>query len=318
MIFPRSLLPFAVALLEASAARSLAARSLAALVDRSNTPRSSFYGGFALVSDTCPSGTSICDSRACCPTGTTCQKSNNVQFEWNAHCCPSDTDCYNTLETAPICADPSWLLYNITSTLLVNAGYFCCAPGYQGLNPTGSNGGNGGQDFGSCVPSDTNVAASAKAALISGTLGPPPTVVMSTGAASATSSSKESPTTVSASQSTLSVSPPTLSGSSPNSPSSSSTTSPNAAASPKSSSKQSSGLSAGAIGGIVGGVVLLAVGSLALFFILRQKKSYERKLAAATASASSGYVKPGEEVPAGARPTELDVKQPTYELGEVR
>ena len=53
------------------------------------SPRAQFYGGYALASDNCPSGTDKCgDSvniNGCCPSGRSC-----LTFAFEAYCCP---DC---------------------------------------------------------------------------------------------------------------------------------------------------------------------------------------------------------------------------------
>jgi hypothetical protein len=49
-------------------------------------PRATFYGGFALEEQQCPSGTVSCGGSAhhCCPTNTVCRNDGLAEF-----CCPS-------------------------------------------------------------------------------------------------------------------------------------------------------------------------------------------------------------------------------------
>ncbi|PMD29556.1 hypothetical protein L207DRAFT_538737 [Hyaloscypha variabilis F] len=102
------------------------------LAQRSN---SSFYGGVALwqtiveTTDVCPSDTQTCSQGlgTCCPEGTYCEDSG-----W--FCCPIDVDCSAVVKAAPVCADPSWGLYEATGNGDV---LFCCLPGTSGLAGSG-------------------------------------------------------------------------------------------------------------------------------------------------------------------------------------
>jgi hypothetical protein len=63
---------------------------------------------------------------------------------------PLADDCSNTVNTLPICADPSWTLY------IGNYYYFCCSSGQVGILP------NPGSSVaaGLCVDSNVSPAAS--------------------------------------------------------------------------------------------------------------------------------------------------------------
>jgi hypothetical protein len=63
---------------------------------------------------------------------------------------PAANNCADTLNTLPVCADPSWTLY------IGNYNYFCCALGQVGVLPQkGSS-----VAAGLCVDSNVNPAAS--------------------------------------------------------------------------------------------------------------------------------------------------------------
>jgi hypothetical protein len=46
------------------------------------------WGGYALLAQPCPSGTSECGSQRCCPNTTTC---NTASFEKDQICCPNSS-----------------------------------------------------------------------------------------------------------------------------------------------------------------------------------------------------------------------------------
>jgi hypothetical protein len=68
-------------LLFAAVAAATAAHN-PALVARGLSP----FGGYAIIATTCPSGTSTCGSKYCCPTGTTCDATTNTG---EPVCCPT-------------------------------------------------------------------------------------------------------------------------------------------------------------------------------------------------------------------------------------
>lgn len=93
------------------------------------------WGGYALLVNPCPSGTSTCGTASCCPTGYTCNADANTDVPL---CCPSSestlpllhqshtltiaqlgTDCTATVKALNACADQSWELYQF-------GGLFCC------------------------------------------------------------------------------------------------------------------------------------------------------------------------------------------------
>lgn len=69
---------------------------------------------------------------ACCAGGSTCVN------PYNQVCCTSG-NCTTTIVQDPVCADPSWNLYNNGG---VDSGYFCCLPSTFGyaVQLGGSNG----------------------------------------------------------------------------------------------------------------------------------------------------------------------------------
>jgi hypothetical protein len=90
MMAPSKLLPFFLPFGLLTFSTQSNAQSSALLVERSNFHRAiSEFGGFALVASTCPSGTSPCDERACCPDGTTCHKTSRSSQKYSPHCCSS-------------------------------------------------------------------------------------------------------------------------------------------------------------------------------------------------------------------------------------
>ncbi|KAF2190217.1 hypothetical protein K469DRAFT_25877 [Zopfia rhizophila CBS 207.26] len=232
------------------------ARSPAVLVKQNHASRSiSSFGGFALIVPSCPSGTSNCDTRGCCPTGTTCHKSSSSSREWTPHCCPSDTDCYPTLLSVPTCAHPSWSLYNTT----VGKDYFCCPPGWLGVNPAE----RGYNKYGSCVPANTAVAPSVRAVLISTARKAVPTSKVSPSQHTRSSLAKSSTATTK-----ITLQTPTSFNNKPKS--------------------SYTGFDAVTIGGIIGGMAFLLLGVLVTGLCMHRhkKRRNQRMLDEATASKS--------------------------------
>ncbi|KAF2462520.1 uncharacterized protein BDR25DRAFT_308267 [Lindgomyces ingoldianus] len=86
---------------------------------RSIVPRDlSSWGGYGLLASSCPSGSSSCGSKSCCPSGYTCSKERSDGTE--TLCCPNNDDCKNVVGALPACAENSWTLYRYGY-------YFCCA-----------------------------------------------------------------------------------------------------------------------------------------------------------------------------------------------
>lgn len=67
---------------------------------------------------------------ACCPTGSFCPNQYNVE------CCPSETNCTDSLVASPRCANSAWFLYNYN-------GYFCCDQGLIAYGTTSNSDGCG-------------------------------------------------------------------------------------------------------------------------------------------------------------------------------
>ncbi|PMD20428.1 hypothetical protein NA56DRAFT_749874 [Hyaloscypha hepaticicola] len=86
--------------------------------------------GWALASTSCPAGTTSCSTGLfCCPSNLTCTNSGDAIAE---ACCEYENDCVGPLELAPVCADPSWSLWTLT-TASPDFNYFCCLGGQIGL-----------------------------------------------------------------------------------------------------------------------------------------------------------------------------------------
>ncbi|OXV10594.1 hypothetical protein Egran_01645, partial [Elaphomyces granulatus] len=118
------------------------------IAPRELSPRAQFYGGYALSSDSCPSGTDKCGRslvNGCCPSGKSC-----LTFAFEAYCCPDSNDCRHQLDALPICADPSWVLYAES-----DLNRWCCLPGQIGVSS------------GVCASTDLSVPATMLASTLS-------------------------------------------------------------------------------------------------------------------------------------------------------
>jgi len=99
----------------------------------SQLERRSFYagGGFGLfaASGSCPPGTASAACSPCCPTGFSVQETCATGSLTSA-CCPSGSSCAQALQATPFCADPTWVLWNTTTT----GDYLCCLQNQVGTN----------------------------------------------------------------------------------------------------------------------------------------------------------------------------------------
>jgi len=119
------------------------------IAPRELSPRAQFYGGYALSSDSCPSGTDKCGGsniNGCCPSGKSC-----LTYAFEAYCCPDSNDCRHQIDALPICADPSWVLY--AESDIINR--WCCLPGQIGVSSM------------VCASTDLNVPATMLASTLS-------------------------------------------------------------------------------------------------------------------------------------------------------
>ncbi|KAH8758508.1 hypothetical protein F5882DRAFT_417601 [Hyaloscypha sp. PMI_1271] len=96
------------------------------------TPRMDISGGWSLSAPNCPVGTGKCDMGAfCCPNSLNCMNSGDAIAEV---CCPGEDACVGPLEIGPpVCADPSWSLWNATKATSTSFNYFCCLGSQIGL-----------------------------------------------------------------------------------------------------------------------------------------------------------------------------------------
>ncbi|KAF3925268.1 hypothetical protein ABW20_dc0106149 [Dactylellina cionopaga] len=116
-----------------------------------NVARATFIGGWALgggFEGTCPANSTQCKDMngTCCPSNSSCAGQGNFG---GVACCPSgSTTCGPTILAIPLCADPTWELYEARSS------YFCCESGQQGIYDVSS---RIVLIVGLCVPGDQNV-----------------------------------------------------------------------------------------------------------------------------------------------------------------
>jgi hypothetical protein len=178
-----------------------------------------------------------------------------------------DTDCSNVVTNVPVCANSTWNMYQMASTI-----YICCEPGTVGVIPIAGY-------AGMCEPLDADTPTSRLATLASQIGGP-----AITGVATATGGNTASPTTAAGKGQTTVTSAPSTGGASTSAPAATSTST---AGSGSLSGNTSSGqplktvlgknhLSTGEIVGIaVGGAAILGLIAAFIVCCCRQKRHQE-------------------------------------------
>ncbi|KAN0099175.1 hypothetical protein V8E51_012950 [Hyaloscypha variabilis] len=131
--------------------------------------RSSFLGGISLYAETpttgvdgvCPSYTQTCSDSCCpdgcCPPGTFCVVNGD-------YCCPTNSDCSSSVDSAPACANSSWIMYSRPRGAA--SPYFCCEPNQVALLPNLCVAGSDTSSAASLAPSAVQAQGNSLATLV--------------------------------------------------------------------------------------------------------------------------------------------------------